>query len=90
MSQKLEIEGKLLAPLQEASGTGKKGPWRTKEFLISYGDKYPQELVLVAWNEFIKEMDARVGDKCTFSVEPSSKPNNQGKYFTNVKVWRVS
>lgn len=86
---KLEIEGTITTPLRESSGTGKNGQWRTKEFLITYGDKYPQELVLVAWNDFIKEMDARIGVKSTFSVEPVSKANASGNYFTNVKVWRV-
>lgn len=68
---------------------GQKNQQETKDFLVSYQDgNYSKQVVLTAWNQTIAEMENAIGEK-TFSIEPTSR-EYQGKYYTSIKVWRVS
>jgi hypothetical protein len=87
---KLEIKGKIIKEFEVKTGKGQKGEWKNKEYLITFDDKYPKELILVAWNDMIATMDDLITDReVTFHVEPTSRESN-GRYFTSVKVWKVT
>lgn len=88
MSQQ-QIEGSIKKVFPEKSGTGSKGQWRCKDFLVLYDDKYPKEVILTAWGDTIEEMENVVNRRAKFSYEIVSKERN-GNWFTTAKVWRVS
>lgn len=89
MSQ-LIIEGSIKKSFPEKEGIGIKGPWTSKEYLIVYGEgHHTKELILVAWNETIIEMEGAHEKRVKFHVEPTSRDSGKGYYFTSVKVWRV-
>ncbi len=68
---------------------GKTNAQETKDYLVSYKNgNYEKEVVLTAWNGTITEMENAQGPK-TFSCEPTSREYN-GKWYTNIKVWKVS
>lgn len=85
----LKIEGTIIQEFPEKTGVGAKGNWRVKEFLISYGDKYPKEVIVQAWNDMIEKVGEQMG-KVTFHIEVTSKKTEKGYYNTTAKVWKVS
>jgi Domain of unknown function (DUF3127) len=86
----LKIEGTIVKEFPLRSGNGSKGGWKNKEYLIKYGDKYPKELIVVAWNDMIELMDHYIDSKVTMHLDLTSPENQQGKRFTTAKVWKVS
>lgn len=72
------------------TGEGKKGEWQRQAILIEQGKKYSKLLKIDFWNDAIDSLtDINVGDKVSVTVEASSSEYN-GKYYTNVKGFKVS
>ena len=69
---------------------GARGQQNTKDFLVEWMDViYPKHLVLTAWNKTIEEMQDSIGTgERTFHIEATSRENN-GKWYTSIKVWRI-
>jgi hypothetical protein len=84
------LTGTITKELETKQFEGKNGMNTVKEYLVKYGvGQYPQEVVLSAWNDFIDKMDDCIGSLKDFHIEPTSR-ESKGRYYTSVKVWKVS
>ena len=84
----LEITGEVVNVLPIQKGTSAKGEWSKQEFVVQSGDKYPKIVCMELWNDGIAQFLPSVGDTVTTSVNVESREYN-GKYYTNVKAWKV-
>jgi hypothetical protein len=88
----LKIEGAIIQEFPEKTGTRPSGKtWRVKDYLVSYGDKYPKQVVLQAWDDIIDRMDvAGLVSNVTFHINLESPKNQKGYRNTTAKVWKLS
>lgn len=88
----LELEGKLLKKMNVQSGTSAKGTWAKQEFVIEYQEgNYPASVCMSVWGEDkVNDLQKfNPGDKVKVSFNLSSREYN-GKWYTDVRVWRMS
>lgn len=86
----LEITGKLIAKLDMQSGTSKTGNnWQKQEFVIETLDQYPQKICSNLWGDKTDQLNQfNIGDLIKVSFDLSSREFN-GKWYTDVKAWRI-
>ena len=86
----LEINGKVSQILPMESGEGKNGIWKKQYFVIEYMDgQYPKKVCIQLWGDktdILKSLQPGTDVKVAFNVE--SREYN-GKWYTDVKAWRV-
>lgn len=86
----VELEGKLVEVLDEKTGEGRNGRWKRQEFVIETEDKYPRKILIQLWNDKADMIhDYKEGEKLKASVNIESREVNDGKWFTNIKAWRL-
>jgi hypothetical protein len=84
----MEISGKVVQIMAEASGSSAKGTWRKREYIVEQPGQYPKKVCMVIWGDNIDQFALQVGDEVTASVDVESREYN-GRWYTDVKVWKV-
>ena len=84
----LKITGIVKELLAEQSGTGAKGNWRKREFILTTEGEYPKQICMVQWGHSIDKVEIGVGERITASIDISSREHN-GRWYTDVKAWKV-
>ena len=87
----MEITGKLIQKLPVQSGVTKQGNnWQSQDLIIETIETYPKKICVNFYGDKIQEADKiNIGDKVTVSVNIESREFN-GKWFTSVKMWKVT
>ena len=83
----MEIQGKLIAVLDEVSGESSNGTWRKKEYVIETAGQYPKKVAFAVWGDKINAMTAKIGDTITAHIEIESR-EYKGRWYTEVKAWK--
>jgi hypothetical protein len=87
----MELEGRLTQILPEQSGQGRTGnTWRKQSFIIETMDsQYPKRICVDVWGDNINTLNSfKINDELKVSIDIESREYN-GKWFTNVKAWRI-
>lgn len=84
----LELTGKIIQVLPERSGTSARGPWRKQEYVIEIPGDYPKQVCFMVWGNRIDQFGIREGQELTLSFDLESREYN-GRWYTDVKAWRV-
>lgn len=87
-----EIEGTLVQKFPVASGTSARGQWKKQECVIEYQEgKFPQKLAMSAWGDDVIGTLATLnnGSRVKVSFDLSSR-EFQGRWYTDVKIWKLS
>ena len=82
----MEIKGKIIAVLEEKSGEGKNGTWKSQDAVLETGDQYPKKVAFNMYGD--KIVPLLVGDEVVVSFDVESKEFN-GRWFTNLKAWKI-
>lgn len=82
----MEISGKIIAVLEEKTGEGKNGSWRSQDAVIETVEQYPKKIAFNMYGDKILPM--QIGNEVTVSFDIESKEFN-GRWFTNLKAWKV-
>ena len=82
----MEISGKIIAVLEEKSGEGKSGTWRSQDAVIETVEQYPKKIAFNMYGD--KIVQVQIGQEATVSFDIESKEFN-GRWFTNLKAWKV-
>ena len=85
----MEIKGKIVELLQEKSGQSVNGEWRKQEYILETRGQYPKKICFTAWGDKIDQFSIQQGDMVEVSVDLESREYN-GRWYTDVKAWRVS
>ena len=84
----LKITGTVKELLGEQSGEGRNGPWRKQDFILETDGQYPKQICVTQWGDNIDAFAVREGETITASIDLASREYN-GRWYTDVKVWRV-
>lgn len=85
----MEITGKLLEKLPQQTGQGRNGTWVKQEFILETPGQYPKKVCVALWGDKAKEIDSiSIGETIKASINVESREYN-GKWYTDVKAWRI-
>lgn len=85
----MDISGKIIQLLPAQEGQGKNGPWKKQDFILETGDTYPKKVCIAVWGDKIDLKSFKMGDAVDVSFDVESREYN-GKWYTDVKAWKVS
>ena len=84
----MEIIGKVVRLGNLTEGTSARGPWRKQELIIETEEQYPRTVCLICWTNQIDEIQKFApGQTIKAQIDLSSREFN-GKWYTDVRVWR--
>ena len=84
----MEIIGKVVRLGTLTEGTSARGPWRKQELIIETEEQYPRTVCLICWTNQIDEIQKFApGQTIKAQIEIWSREFN-GKWYTDVRVWR--
>jgi len=84
----MEIQGNITHILPEQTGEGKNGTWRKNRFVIETQGQYPKNVCIDVWGDKFDQFQLAVGQSVTAHIDVESR-EWQGKWFTDVKAWKV-
>ena len=84
----MEIVGKIIKLLPLQTGQGKNGQWKKQDYLLEYGDQCPKTVCFNLWGDKVDQFALAEGETVTVHFDVESREFN-GKYYTDVKAWRV-
>lgn len=84
----MEITGKVVRLGGLTEGTSARGPWRKQDLIIETDEQFPKTVCLTCWTNQIDEIQNMVpGQAIRAQIDISSREFN-GKWYTDVRVWR--
>ena len=84
----MEIIGKVVRLGHLTEGQSARGPWRKQELIIETEEQFPRTVCLICWTNQIEEIQKFApGQTIKAQIEISSREFN-GKWYTDVRVWR--
>ncbi|MDD3078976.1 MAG: DUF3127 domain-containing protein [Paludibacter sp.] len=84
----MEISGKIIAVLPQASGQGKNGLWRSQDYVLETADQYPKKVCFNLFNDKIDQFPMAIDDDVKVSFDIESREYN-GRWYTTVRAWKV-
>lgn len=90
----MEIQGKIVQVLPQASGVSKAGNnWRKQEYVLETKDQYPRKVVFNFFNNTIDQYPLQLGDDIilSFDLESRSFVGRDGveRWSTDVRGYRA-
>jgi len=84
----MEISGKIIAVLPQATGQGKNGMWRSQDYVLETADQYPKKVCFNLFNDKIDQFPMAIDDVVNVSFDVESREYN-GRWYTTVRAWKV-
>ncbi len=84
----MEISGKIIAVLPQATGQGKNGMWRSQDYVLETADQYPKKVCFNLFNDKIDKFTIALDDTVTISFDIESREYN-GRWYTSIRAWNV-
>ncbi|MFV0472587.1 MAG: DUF3127 domain-containing protein [Paludibacteraceae bacterium] len=84
----MEISGKIITILPQASGEGRNGPWRSQDYVLETNEQYPKKVCFNLFGEKIDKFPLEMGDVVNVSFDIESREYN-GKWYTTIRAWKV-
>ena len=88
----MEISGKIIAVLPQATGQGKNGMWRSQDYVLetsTSGEQYPRKVCFNLFNDKIDKYPLAIDDVVTVSFDIESREYN-GRWYTDVRAWKIA
>lgn len=87
----MEISGKIIWASEPRSGVSQRtgSAWKSQDFVIETHEQYPKRCVFGVFGEDrLKEFNIQVGEELTVSFDIDAH-EYQGRWFNNLRAWRV-
>jgi len=84
----MDLTGKLLTILAPVSGEGRNGTWKKQEFILEIPGDFPKKLCIANWNDKADLGSYKEGETVKVYFDVESREYN-GKWYTDVKVWKM-
>jgi len=84
----MQLTAKLVQVLPLQSGTGRNGEWRKQDIILETDGQYPRKICIAIWGDKINNCQLQIGNMLTVDFDIESREFN-GKWYTDVKAWRV-
>jgi hypothetical protein len=86
----LEIKGKIVKKLEPRFYDGRNGQVQIDSFIVETNEQYPKKIMMECFGtEKVDVESLPMNQEKTFSFNLESREYN-GKYYTNLKCWKVS
>lgn len=82
----MNVKGEVVLVLPEATGTGAKGVWVKRGYVVETTGQYPKRVQITVFGTEIRTLN--VGDVVDFSIELESR-EYQGRWYNDIKGWKV-
>ncbi|MCB9250965.1 MAG: DUF3127 domain-containing protein [Flavobacteriales bacterium] len=85
----MEVQGRLISKLPEASGVSSKGEWKKQEAIIETIETYPKKICITFWGEKVDELKSiPEGTTIKAYINIESREYN-GRWYTDVRAWKI-
>ena len=84
----MDISGKIIAVLPQATGEGKNGTWRSQDYVLETADQYPKKVCFNLFGDKIDQFPIAMDDMVTVHFDIESREYN-GRWYTNIRAWKV-
>ena len=84
----MELKGKIIKVLPLQSGEGRNGTWKRQEYVLEYGDQYPKQVCFGLRGSRVDQYPLSEDDEVIVSFDLESREYN-GRYYTDVKAWKI-
>ncbi len=85
---KMELKGRIIKVLPLQSGEGKNGQWKRQDYILEYGEQYPKQVCFGLRGSRIDQYQLNIDEEVTVSFDLESREFN-GRYYTDVKAWKI-
>ena len=85
----MELKGRIVQVLAAQSGESSRGTWKKQEYVIELPGQYPKKVCFYVWGDQIDNFAIKEGEELTVGIDIESREYN-GKWYTNIKGWKVS
>ena len=86
----MELKGKIIAVLPIKSGTSAKGEWKSQQYVLETGEKYPKRLLFDVFGEDkINEFGISKGEVVTVSYDTRAE-EKYGHWYGSNRAWSVT
>lgn len=85
----MEITGKIIVALPEATGTSKAGnAWKKREYVLETQETYPKKIFFDFFGERADQYPLTVGQEIKLSFDIDSREYN-GRWYVSVRGWKA-
>jgi len=87
----MEIKGRILAVLEEKSGTSQRtgNNWRCGQYVLETIEQYPKKMLFEVFGEDkIHSMNIQMGEELTVFFDVDAREYN-GKWYNQIRAWKV-
>ena len=85
----MDLQGKVIAEMQERKGTSARGDWKAKDFVIETHEQYPHKMVFTVFGEErLQRFNIQVGQEVNVSFDIDAHEYN-GRWFNNIRAYDV-
>lgn len=84
----MQLTAKLIQVLPLQTGTGKNGQWKKQDIIVETEGQYPKKICVSIWGERIDDNQLQVNNMLKLEFDVESREFN-GKWYTDVKAWKV-
>ena len=85
----MEVTGKIIVALPEASGTSKAGnAWKKREYVLETQETYPRKVFFNFFGDRVDQYPLNIGDLVTISFDIDSREFN-GRSYTDIRAWKA-
>lgn len=87
----MEIEGKIIAVLEERSGIAKGSgkPYRVARYVLETSEQYPKKVLFEVFGDVrINSMAIKEGEEMTVSFDIDAREYN-GRWYNQLSAWKV-
>ena len=86
----MELSGKVFKVMPVESGEGKNGVWKKQQVVLEKEDaKYPKKIAITFFGDLVNSSLFVEGKDLSVEFDVESR-EYQGKWYTDVKAWRIN
>ncbi len=85
----MQLTAKLIEVLAIQTGQGKNGEWRKQDIIIETDGQYPKKICISLWGDKISDINLQIGHYYNYELEIESREYS-GRWYTDVKAWRIN
>lgn len=84
----MEVSGKIIAILPEATGEGKNGMWRSRDAVLETDGRNPKKVVFNLFGDSIDKFPFAIDNVVNVHFDIDSREYN-GRWYPSIKAWKV-
>ncbi len=85
----MELQGKIIAALDQRTGTNARGDWTVQEFVLETHDSYPRKMLFSVFGaDRLQRFNVQVGQEVNVSFDIDAHEYN-GRWYNSIRAFDV-